>query len=67
MEQQDHTEKNGGVTRRDFLAGAAGVTITAAVAGLPHIVHAAAPLALPSLPYADTALEPVISANTISL
>ena len=66
MEQQGHTENNSGVTRRDFLAVAAGVTITAAVAGFPHIVHAAAPLALPSLPYADNALEPVISANTIS-
>jgi len=66
MEQQDHTENNSGVTRRDFLAVAAGVTITAAVAGFPHIVHAAAPLALPSLPYEENALEPVISANTIS-
>jgi Fe-Mn family superoxide dismutase len=66
MAQQDHAEKNDGVTRREFLAGAAGLAITAAVAGLPHIVHAAAPLALPSLPYADNALEPVISANTIS-
>jgi Fe-Mn family superoxide dismutase len=66
MTQQDHTERNDGVTRREFLASAAGLAITAAVAGLPHIVHAAAPLALPSLPYADNALEPVISANTIS-
>jgi Fe-Mn family superoxide dismutase len=66
MAQQDHTERNDGVTRREFLASTAGLAITAAVAGLPHIVHAAAPLALPSLPYADNALEPVISANTIS-
>ncbi len=66
MEQQDHKENNSGVTRRDFLAGAAGVTITAAVAGIPHIAHASAPLALPPLPYAENALEPVISAKTIS-
>jgi len=66
MEQQDHKENNSGVTRRDFLAGAAGVTITAAVSGFPHIAHASTPLALPPLPYADNALEPVISAKTIS-
>ena len=55
-----------GVTRREFLAVAGGVAITAAFAGFPHVARAAAPHLLPPLPYADNALDPVISANTIS-
>lgn len=51
-------------TRREFLA-AAGVAAAAAMAGFPHIVRAASPITLPPLPYADGALAPVISANTI--
>jgi Fe-Mn family superoxide dismutase len=51
-------------TRREFLA-AAGVAAAAAVAGFPNIVRAASPITLPPLPYADDALAPVISANTI--
>jgi Fe-Mn family superoxide dismutase len=52
-------------TRREFLVGA---TATAAVLGatllVPRLASAAA-IALPPLPYADNALDPYISANTI--
>ncbi len=53
-----------GMTRRDFLTLAgAGV----AVAAFPRIVRAqaAGPFTLPPLPYAESALAPVISANTL--
>ena len=66
MEKSDQVDKNDGISRRNFLAGAAGLAVTAVITEFPNIVHAAAPLTLPQLPYADNALEPVISANTIS-
>lgn len=66
MEKHNHTDQHEGITRRVFIAGAAGATITAAVSGIPGILQAAVPMTLPPLPYADNALEPVISANTIS-
>jgi len=66
MKMSDQVEKNDGITRRGFLAGVAGLTATAVVAGIPNIVQAVTPFTLPELPYADDALEPVISARTIS-
>jgi len=53
-------------TRRHFLTAAA--TLSAApLLGAPAIVRAAAsPHLLPPLPFGDTALAPVISANTLS-
>ena len=66
MEKSDQVDKNDGISRRNFLAGAAGLAVTAAITEFTNIAHATAPLALPQLPYADNALEPVISANTIS-
>ncbi len=53
------------LTRRQFLAAAGGVTL-AAIAGFPTTGRAAGAHTLPPLPYADTGLEPVISAKTIS-
>jgi superoxide dismutase, Fe-Mn family len=54
------------VTRREFMAGA---TATVAAIGaslvLPRGALAATPIELPPLPYADDALAPYISANTI--
>ncbi len=53
------------VTRREFVVGA--TTAVAAVGAsliLPRRAHAA-PIALPPLPWADNALDPYISANTI--
>jgi Fe-Mn family superoxide dismutase len=52
------------VTRRKFVKNAAAAVLAAV--GTPYLRTArAAPVALPPLPYADNALEPVISANTI--
>jgi Fe-Mn family superoxide dismutase len=68
MNDSDRTDANLQMTRREFLA-AAGVTAAgvaaAAVTGFPHVARAATPIALPPLPYADDALAPVISSNTI--
>jgi Fe-Mn family superoxide dismutase len=50
------------VSRRTFLAGSATVIFAAAA---PWTARAAQPHELPPLPWADSALAPVISANTI--
>jgi Fe-Mn family superoxide dismutase len=56
-----------GVSRRHFLVMASGVAVSGLLAGLPRAVGAAAaPVQLPALPYAENALEPVISAHTLS-
>jgi Fe-Mn family superoxide dismutase len=52
--------------RRSFMIAAASTVAWAALDALPKAAQAAAPLALPPLPYADNALDPVISANTLS-
>lgn len=54
-----------GLSRRDFLAAAA-ITVAAGAVGAPSILHGAVKHELPKLPYAENALEPVISAKTIS-
>lgn len=54
--------------RREFLASLTAVTVasTLTVQGFPNIItHRAVPFTLPPLPYADNALSPVISSNTI--
>jgi len=53
------------VTRRQFLAAAGGAALAAALVSLPRLSQAAAPHVLPPLPYAEDALAPVISANTL--
>ncbi len=54
------------VTRREFVKGAtAAVAVVGASLVLPRSARAATPIALPPLPYADDALAPYISANTI--
>jgi len=50
--------------RRGFLIASAGLAATLALGGLPRTAKAA-PLTLPALPYAENALDPVISANTL--
>jgi superoxide dismutase, Fe-Mn family len=50
------------VTRREFLTAASAAACAVAVGG---VRAASAPIVLPPLPYADDALAPVISANTI--
>jgi Fe-Mn family superoxide dismutase len=64
MSNQDTT--NGlTLSRRDFLTGSAGAALLFAMGGFPALARAATAHALPPLPYADNALDPVISANTI--
>lgn len=53
-------------SRRDFLKGAAATAVAAGALGFPAILKGAEPLTLPPLPWPDTALEPVISAKTLS-
>ena len=59
---------NGSVVldRRGFLIASAGTAVSLAMGGFSRTVQAASSHVLPPLPYADNALEPVISANTIS-
>jgi Fe-Mn family superoxide dismutase len=54
-----------GMTRRQFLSTAGGAALTVAFAGLPHLASAATPYVLPPLPYAENALEPMVSAKTM--
>lgn len=55
-----------GISRRHFLVMAGGVAASGLLSGLPRgALAVAAPLQLPPLPYAENALEPVISANTL--
>jgi superoxide dismutase, Fe-Mn family len=62
------------VDRRRFLLGAAGLAVAAGLGALPRqaraqaasaVAPASGPFVLMKLPYADSALDPVISANTI--
>ena len=54
-------------SRREFVKSAAitAAALAAGRAGSPAIAKGAAPLTLPALPWADNALEPYISKNTI--
>ncbi len=54
-----------GVSRRQFLGTSLGILTATALGGLARPAQAASPILLPALPWADTALAPVISANTI--
>jgi len=56
----------GDFTRREFLNVAKGTAVALVVGGLTNTGKAATEHALPPLPYPANALEPVISANTIS-
>ena len=55
-----------GSSRRDFLKAAAATSVAAAALGFPAILEGAEAITLPPLPWADTALDPVISAKTLS-
>lgn len=61
------TSRTTAVNRRDFFraAGVATAAVAAAKVSMPSLASAQAPHALPSLPYDDTALQPVISSTTI--
>ena len=61
-----HTESHrSSLTRREFVVASAAGAAVLTLGGLPGTARAAAPVVLPPLPWADTALAPVISANTI--
>ena len=59
--------ENSNDSRREFVKTAAVVAASLAVndAGFPAIAKGASPMNLPPLPWADNALEPFISKNTI--
>lgn len=64
METKENTL---GMDRRDFLKTAATVAVVGAAMTIPGVAQAAAaPFPMPALPYAENALEPVISARTVS-
>ncbi|HTN71610.1 MAG TPA: superoxide dismutase [Methylomirabilota bacterium] len=68
MKNEENPSTVNGVTRRQALLTLGTVAISAAFGGFPGRASAAAtsPYRLPPLPYGENALEPVISANTIS-
>ena len=66
MNKQDTTNSSTVLDRRSFLIASAGTAAWLAMGGLSRTAQAASPHVLPLLPYAENALEPVISANTIS-
>ena len=55
-----------GMSRRSFLASSTSVAVVLAVSGQAGLAQAATPHKLPDLPFANDALEPIISAQTIS-
>lgn len=59
---------NDGLSRRDVakVAVAAGAVVAASRLGFPAIATGAAPITLPALPWAEGALDPIVSAKTIS-
>lgn len=54
-----------GVSRRQFIGTSIGILSATALGVLARPVQAASPILLPALPWADSALAPVISADTI--
>ncbi|MBN9694994.1 MAG: superoxide dismutase [Zoogloea sp.] len=65
MQRPQHSNTVSGVDRRHFLGASFGLIAAASLGGLVRPANAASPILLPPLPYADSALAPVISANTI--
>ena len=66
MNKNDTTYSSTVLDRRSFLVASAGTAAWLAMGGLSEAAQAASPHVLPPLPYAENALEPVITANTIS-
>jgi len=66
MKEKSMYLKLNGINRRQFFSVAGGAVVAAgAISTLPSFSRAASTHALPPLPYAENALEPVISAKTI--
>lgn len=66
MNKMDTNFSSTAFDRRTFLIASAGTVAYFAMGGLSGTLQAAAPHVLPPLPYAENALEPVITANTMS-
>ena len=66
MSETNPTPVPGDASRRDFVKAAAATAVAASALGFPAILEGAEPLTLAALPWADTALDPVISARTLS-
>jgi Fe-Mn family superoxide dismutase len=64
MPVPDQNEPVSTFSRRDFIAAFTGAAATLVMGGFSRLAQAA-PHALPPLPYADNALAPVISSNTL--
>jgi Fe-Mn family superoxide dismutase len=66
MSSEDFRTVTAGFSRRDFLASSAGAALMMAMGGfIKRADAAAAAHVLPPLPYAENALDPVISSRTI--
>lgn len=66
MTTDDRSAESTAVDRRSFLTLVGGTVLAAGMAGMPGVAHAAAEIVLPPLPYAENALEPIVSAKTLS-
>jgi len=66
MKKTDATNSSIGLSRRSFLIASSAGVAWLAMGGRSGTAQAATPFVLPPLPYAENALEPVISARTIS-
>ncbi len=66
MPTPDPTPSLSGLGRRSFLVTSAGAAVSLALTSCPPSAQADSALALPQLPYDESALEPVISARTLS-
>ena len=65
MSDNNHDARIAESSRREFLLAAAGAAGIAALGVYPSRASAATPITLPALPYPESALQPVISANTL--
>jgi len=65
MKKMETTESTLGLSRRSFLIASTASVAWLALGGRSITAQAAAPFVLPSLPYAENALEPVISGRTL--
>ena len=65
MNDDRDAREGGGLGRREFLAASASAAVLLATGGLSSLTRAASPFVLPPLPFAEGALEPVISARTL--
>ena len=66
MNKKNSINQSPKINRRRFLFASTGVAVSLAMGDIFRTAKAASAYSLPPLPYADNALEPVISAKTIS-